>query len=81
MTTTADLKDLAGNLSGVIRQVLAGNEVVLTNFSEPVARIVPILKQGGKKPLPPWKIRSLSRPRVLTPIITGAEIAEDMFNR
>lgn len=82
MTTTADLKDLAGNLSGVITQVLAGDEVILMKASEPVARIVPIGKENGPRvPLPPLKVRSLARPRALTPMITGAEIAEEMFNR
>jgi prevent-host-death family protein len=82
MKSTADLKDLAANLSALITQVLAGNEVILTSAATPVARIVPITRENGEsKPLPPLKIRSHSRPRVVTPKITGAEIAEDIFNR
>src|SRR4051812_11058202 len=81
MRTTAELKDLAGNLSTVITRVLAGNEVILTKANQPVARIVRIQKSQKREALPPLKIRSLSRPRVLAPKITGAEIAEEMFNR
>jgi antitoxin (DNA-binding transcriptional repressor) of toxin-antitoxin stability system len=82
MTTTADLKDLAGNLPGVITQVLAGNEVILTNATKPIARILPIPEnKQTPKPLPQLKIWASSRPRVLTPKIAGAGIAEEMFNR
>jgi antitoxin (DNA-binding transcriptional repressor) of toxin-antitoxin stability system len=82
MATTADLAKLAGTAPDLVSQVLAGNEVILTNSNQPVARIVPVVK-NGKPPrsLPPLKIRPLSRPRVVTPKITGAEIADEMFSR
>jgi antitoxin (DNA-binding transcriptional repressor) of toxin-antitoxin stability system len=79
MTTTADFAKLAGALPEVVSQVLAGKEVVLTEADKPIARIVPILN-GGSRPLPLLKIQSFSRPQVLTPNLTGSEIAEDMFD-
>jgi antitoxin (DNA-binding transcriptional repressor) of toxin-antitoxin stability system len=65
-------------LADLIKQVQAGNEVLLTQNAKPVARLVPakatVTSSGS-----PLRVRSLSGHKVLTPIIAQEEIAEEMF--
>jgi prevent-host-death family protein len=80
MTTMAEVDEFSGKLAELVRQVQAGNEVVLTQGHKPVARIVPALEKeavssGG------LEIRSLSGHRVLTPVISQSELADEMFGR
>jgi prevent-host-death family protein len=80
MTTTAEVNDFAGRLAELVERVQAGDEVVLTQGSKPVARLVPAL---GKESTPTaeFRFRSLKGHRVLTPAISQAELAEEMFGQ
>jgi antitoxin (DNA-binding transcriptional repressor) of toxin-antitoxin stability system len=63
-----------------VRQVESGNEVLLMRDSKPVARLVPANVETAAlgSPLP---IRSLKGHRVLTPVLSQAELADEMFAR
>jgi len=80
MTTTAEVTEFAGQLAELVKQVQAGNEVLLTQDNKPVARLMPALEKGtpDRRAL---HIRSLKGHRVLTPVIPHAELAEEMFGR
>ncbi len=78
MVVTEEVK--AGQLAELLKQVQAGNEVVLTQDQKPVAKLVPASPEK-MDPATMLKIRAISGHRVLTPNITNAEIAEDMFDR
>jgi antitoxin (DNA-binding transcriptional repressor) of toxin-antitoxin stability system len=76
MTMTAEIG--AGQLAELVKQVQAGNEVLLTQGNKLVARLVPAVE----KETPPHtalQIRSLSGHRVLTQVISQQELAEEMF--
>ncbi len=77
MTKIAEVKEFTG-LAELIKQVQAGNEVVLTDGNKPVAKIISVT---AKEMIPgaPLKIESLKGHRVLTLTISQAEIAEEMF--
>ena len=77
---TADVKEVAGKLAEFVRQVEAGHEVVLTRAEKPVAKLVPA-SEKDIAPGVPLKFRSLKGHRVLTPVISQAELAEEMFER
>jgi antitoxin (DNA-binding transcriptional repressor) of toxin-antitoxin stability system len=67
-------------LADLIKQVQAGNEILLTQDARPVAKLVaapgtPALSRST----PP--VRSLKGHRVLTPVISQGELAEALFNR
>jgi len=68
----------AAKLSDLVKQVQAGHDVVLTEGDKPVARLVPALgveaRQGAA-----LRIRSLKGHQVLTPAISQADLAEEMF--
>jgi antitoxin (DNA-binding transcriptional repressor) of toxin-antitoxin stability system len=70
----------AAHLADLIKQVQAGNEVLLTQGDKPVARIVSahVLETGNGATL---RIRSLKGHQVLTPIISQGELAEEMFGQ
>jgi prevent-host-death family protein len=88
MIKTADVQDVAARFTDWLKEVAAGHEVVVTENSRPVARVVA-----------PAEVRPLASPasqpittsvlglpvfhgrKVLTPQITAAEIAEEMFDR
>ena len=80
MTTTAELAGLTGQLAELVKQVQAGHEVLLTQGHKPVARLVPAAEReivpGAALP-----IRSFKGHRVLTPSISQAELAGEMFDR
>ncbi len=80
MTMTVEVKELAGQLAELVKEVQAGNEVVLTQGNKPVAKLVPTgtteTTAGGV-----LRIRSLKGHRVLTPVVSQAELAEEMFGR
>jgi prevent-host-death family protein len=79
MTTTAEISERTGQLAELVKQVQAGNEVLLTEGNKPVARLVPALEQVAAGAA--LQIRSLKGHRVLTPMISQAELAEELFGR
>jgi len=78
MTVKAEV--VTGQLAELIKQVEAGNEVVLTQGDKPVAKLVPAVEREVV-PSDGFRIRSLKGHRVLTPVITQADLAEEMFRR
>jgi prevent-host-death family protein len=78
MTVREEVKP--GQLAELLKQVQAGNEVVLTQDQKPVAKIVAAsaVKRAEKKT---WKLHSLKGHKVLTPNFTHAEIADEMFGQ
>lgn len=80
MTKTAEVSDFTGQLAELIKQVQAGNEVVLTQSNKPVAKLIaaPESKVAHSTSL---QIRSLKGHRVLTPDISQSELADEMFPR
>jgi prevent-host-death family protein len=75
---TAEVR--AEQLAELVKQVQAGNEVVLTLDSKPVAKLVPAsptaLDQNRS-----IQIESIKGRRVLTPIIRQEDLADEMFSR
>jgi prevent-host-death family protein len=80
MTTSAEVNEVNGRLAELVKQVQAGHEVVLTEGHKPVARLV-AASEGEIAPGASLQIRSLTGHRVLTPVISQSELAEDMFGR
>jgi prevent-host-death family protein len=80
MTTTAEVNEFAGKLAELVKQVQAGNEVLLTQGRKPVAKIVSASEKemafSGR-----LQIRSLKGHRVLTPKISQSELVEEMFGQ
>lgn len=70
----------SGQLADLVKQVQAGNEVLLTQGDKLVARLVPAHVEKSEA-LPPLTFRSLKGHQVLTPVISQAEIAEELFGR
>jgi len=69
-----------GQLAELVKQVQAGNEVLLTQNHEPVARLVAAGESAAVSDVP-LRVRSFKGRRVLTPNISQGELAEGMFNR
>ncbi|HWY74062.1 MAG TPA: type II toxin-antitoxin system prevent-host-death family antitoxin [Verrucomicrobiae bacterium] len=67
-------------LAELVKQVQAGNEVVLTQGNKPVAKLVPAVEKNVA-PHTALKIHSLKGHRVLTPVISQSALAEEMFTR
>jgi prevent-host-death family protein len=80
MTKTAEVKDFSGKLADLVEQVQAGNEVVLTQDHQPVAKIVPTTRPNTNASNT-LQIKSLKGHRVLTPVISQSEIADELFGR
>jgi antitoxin (DNA-binding transcriptional repressor) of toxin-antitoxin stability system len=78
MTITAEIG--TGQLADLIKQMQAGAEVLLTQGNKPVAKLVPAFEETGV-PRAALHIRSLKGHRVLNPVISRAELAEEMFGR
>lgn len=78
MTTTAEVNEFSGRLAELVKQVQSGNEVLLTQDHKPVAKIVSTseTKIASGAPL---LIGSLKGHRVLTPVISQSEIADELF--
>jgi prevent-host-death family protein len=77
MTVTADIATSV--LLDLVKQVQAGHEVLLTQGSKPVAKIVPT----AIKDIPAerdFQIPGFSGHRALTPVVTQAELADEMFS-
>jgi prevent-host-death family protein len=72
-------KEIAGGqLADLVKQVQAGNEVLLTQGDKPVARLVPALETTVKNGVP-LRVRSFKGRKVLTSVISQGELAEEMF--
>jgi antitoxin (DNA-binding transcriptional repressor) of toxin-antitoxin stability system len=69
-----------GELAELVKHVQAGNEVLLTQSNKPVAKLVSA-SEKATSPGVPLRIRALKGHRVLTPIISQGELAEEMFGR
>jgi prevent-host-death family protein len=70
-----------GQLAELLKRVQAGDEVVLTQDQKPVAKLVAAELLQDSPPRKPFTFRAITGHKVLTPNITGAEIAEDMFGQ
>ena len=80
MTTTAEVNEFTVKLAELVKQVQAGNEVLLTQGRKPVAKIVSTSEKemvSGST----LQIHSLKGHRVLTPIIFQSELADELFGR
>ena len=80
MTTTAEINPSAGQLADLVKQVQAGHEVLLTQGNQPVAKLVPAFA-NEVVPGMALRLRSLSGHRVLTPVISQSELADEIFAR
>jgi prevent-host-death family protein len=78
MTMTQEIG--ATPLAELVKQVQAGNEVLLTQDNKPVAKLVPAV-ENDIAPYAALKIRSLKGHRVLTSVISQSELAEEIFTR
>ena len=78
MIVTAEVG--SGQLADLVKQVQAGDEVLLTQGNKPVARIVSALEKKVSAGVA-LKIRSIKGHRVLTPVISQGELAEEIFGR
>jgi prevent-host-death family protein len=67
-------------LADLIKQVQAGDEVLLTQGNKPVAKLVSAM-QATAIQRADLHIRSLKGHRVLTPVISQTELAEEMFKQ
>lgn len=76
MTMTAEVR--AEQLAELVKQVQAGNEVLLTQGSKPVAKLVAAAIDAV--PDSSLNIRSLKGHRILTPKIGQEELADEMFS-
>ncbi len=80
MTTTAEVTGITGQLAELLKQVQAGHEVLLTQGHKPVARLVPAPEKESFRSAV-LQIRSLKGHRVLTPFVSQAELAGEIFDR
>jgi prevent-host-death family protein len=68
------------SLAELVKQVQAGNDVLLTERNKPVAKLVSA-EEVATFPRATLQIRSLKGHRVLTPVISQEELAEEIFGR
>jgi prevent-host-death family protein len=80
MTTTAEVNEFTGRLAELVKQVQAGNEVLLTQGRKPVAKIVSTSEKEIASGTT-LQIHSLKGHRVLTPVISQSELADEIFSR
>ncbi|HEY2329944.1 MAG TPA: type II toxin-antitoxin system prevent-host-death family antitoxin [Verrucomicrobiae bacterium] len=80
MTTTAEVNEFTGRLAELVKQVQAGNEVLLTQGRKPVAKIISTSEKEIASGTT-LQIHSLKGHRVLTPVISQSELAEEMLGR
>ena len=78
MTVRAEIGTM--ELTELIKKVQAGNEVLLTQGNQPVAKIVSA-SENGIASGSALNIRSIKGHRVLTPIISQEDLAEELFGR
>lgn len=56
------------NLSRLIPAVQAGEDVVITKGGKPVARLVPFVEEGGRRPLGLYRGKVVIKGDVLAPL-------------
>lgn len=78
MTVRAEIE--TKQLADLVKQVQAGNEVLLTQGDRPVAKIVSAVEKEAS-PGVALNIRSFKGHQILTPVISQEALAEDMFGR
>jgi prevent-host-death family protein len=78
MRTVAEVDELAGRLADLVKQVQAGGEVLLTQNHQLVAKLVPA-SENEAAPGAPLSVRSLKGHRVLSLVVSQAELAEELF--
>ena len=78
MITTTEVNEFTGRLAELIKQVQGGNEILLMQGHKPVAKII---STSEKEVVYSAKVQfhSLTGHRVLTPVISQSEPAEEMF--
>jgi prevent-host-death family protein len=76
MTMTAEVR--AEQLAELIKQVQAGNEVLLTQGNKPVAKL--IATSLGDSANSTLNFQSFKGHRILTPVIRQEELADEMFS-
>jgi prevent-host-death family protein len=79
MTKIAEVNEFSGRLAELVKQVQAGDEVVLTQGNKPVAKIVSATEE--KVSGATIEIHSLKGHRILTRVISQSELADEMFAR
>lgn len=67
-------------LADLVKQVQAGDEVLLTQGDKPVAKLVAALENPVSQ-CSSLQIRSIKGHRVLTPVISQEELAEELFSQ
>jgi antitoxin (DNA-binding transcriptional repressor) of toxin-antitoxin stability system len=67
-----------GQLADLVKQLQAGNEIVLTQGDKPVARLVSAQETVAKNGTA-LHVRSFKGHQVLTPVISQEELAEEML--
>jgi len=70
----------SGQLAELVKQVKAGNEVLLTESNKPVAKLVAAV-QNGNSTSASFRIRSFKGHRVLAPNVSQADLADEMFGK
>ena len=80
MTTTAEVNEFTGRLAELVKRVQSGNEVLLTQGDKPVAKLVAASRNEIASGTT-LQVRSLKGHRVLTPVISQSELADEMFSR
>jgi prevent-host-death family protein len=80
MVVTTEIEKASRELADLVKQVQAGNEVLVTQGDKPVARLVSATQKEMKTDIP-FRVRSLPGHRVLTGVISQEELAEEMFGR
>ncbi len=81
MTTTAEVGEFSGRLADLLKQVAAGNEVLLTQGNKPVARLVPPISQAESRQGSVRKLAPLSGKWIGEAVIRSGDLAEEMFER
>ena len=76
MTMTAEVR--AEQLAELVKQVQAGNEVLLTQGNKPVAKL--IATSTGNSAAATLNFQSFKGHRILTPIIRQEELADEMLS-
>jgi len=76
MTTIVEVA--AAKLADLVKEVRAGNDVLLTEGDKPVARLVPA-RETDAAPVSALRIRTLKGHRVLAAAVSQGELAEEMF--
>jgi antitoxin (DNA-binding transcriptional repressor) of toxin-antitoxin stability system len=70
----------AAQLAELVKQIQAGNEVLLTQDNRPIARLVAADDLADSAPRAALQVHSFKGHRALTPVISQQELADEMFS-